>query len=100
MVSHFIQLLPPIPYTITNMGCINDFHRRTSNASRYCTSSSKRTLWCALNHPLLTVDRVKNADFERAMKLVTTRIDVQDDDKLMRLVCKEALKIGALKFDF
>jgi hypothetical protein len=82
------------------MGCINDFHRRTSNASRHCISSSKRTLWCALSHPLLTVDRVKNADFERAMKLVTTRIDVQDDDKLMRLVCKEALKIGALKFDF
>jgi hypothetical protein len=39
-------------------------------------------------------------DFERAMKLVTTRIDCQDDDKLMRLVFKEAVEIGALKFDF
>jgi hypothetical protein len=32
------------------------------------------------------------------MKLVTTRIDVQDDDKLMQLVFKEAKDIGALQF--
>jgi hypothetical protein len=38
-------------------------------------------------------------DFEKAMKLITTRIDVQDDDKLMRLVFKEAMENGALKFD-
>jgi hypothetical protein len=42
---------------------------------------------------------LKGADFERAMKLVTTRIDVQDDDKLMRLVFSEAMEIGALKLD-
>jgi len=46
------------------------------------------------------LDRLKGADFERGMKLVTTRIDVQDDDKLMRLVFNEAMEIGALKFDF
>jgi hypothetical protein len=44
------------------------------------------------------VERVKDTDFERAMKLVTTRIDVQDDDKLMQLVFKEAKDIGALQF--
>jgi hypothetical protein len=49
---------------------------------------------------VLILDRLKNADFERAMKLVTTRIDVQDDDKLMRLVFKEAMDTGALKWDF
>lgn len=54
----------------------------------------------APNSLLLTADRLKNVDFERAMKLVTTRIDCQDDDKLMRLVFKEAVEIGALKFDF
>jgi len=46
------------------------------------------------------LDRLKNADFERAMKLVTGRIDVQDDDRLMRLVFQEALENGALKFEF
>jgi hypothetical protein len=42
------------------------------------------------------VKRVKDTDFERAMKLVTTRIDVHD--KLMQLVFKEAKDIGALQF--
>jgi len=31
------------------------------------------------------------------MKLITTRIDVKDDDKLMRLVFKEAIANGALR---
>lgn len=44
-------------------------------------------------------DRLKNADFEKAMNLITTRIDVKNDDKLMHLVFKEAIANGALKFD-
>jgi len=44
------------------------------------------------------LDRLHGMDFERAMKFVTTRIDVQDDDKLMQLVFKEAKEIGALQF--
>jgi Rab-GTPase-TBC domain len=48
----------------------------------------------------LILDRLKNTDFERAMKLITTRIDVKDDDKLMHLVFKEAIADGALKLDY
>jgi len=44
------------------------------------------------------LDRLHGMDFEKAMKFVTTRIDVQDDDKLMQLVFKEAKEIGALRF--
>jgi hypothetical protein len=44
--------------------------------------------------------RLKNVDFEKGMKLVTGRIDVQNDDKLMHLVFEEALANGALKFQF
>jgi len=44
------------------------------------------------------LDRLHGMDFEKAMKFVTTRIDVQDDDKLMQLVFKEAREIGALRF--
>ena len=46
------------------------------------------------------IDRLKKADFERAMKLVTGKIDVQNDDKLMDLVFEEALGNSALKFEF
>lgn len=31
------------------------------------------------------------------MKLITTRIDVQDDDKLMHMVYKEAVANGGLR---
>ena len=51
-------------------------------------------------HSITNIDRLKNTDFERGMKMVTGRIDVQNDDKLMRLVYHEALGNGALKFDF
>ena len=33
------------------------------------------------------------------MKLVTSRIDVQDDDKLMQMVYKEAVGTGLLKLE-
>jgi hypothetical protein len=46
------------------------------------------------------LDHLKNLDFERGMKLITGRIDVQDDDKLMRLVFQEALANRALEFEF
>ena len=46
---------------------------------------------------VLTVDRLMGMDFERVMKLVTNRIDVQNDDKLMSMVFKEAVANGALK---
>ena len=45
-------------------------------------------------------DRLKDADFEKAMKLVTMRIGVKDDDMLMHLVFKEAVANGALKLGF
>ena len=45
----------------------------------------------------LIVDRLKNADFERAMKLVTARIDVRNDDRLMHLVFKEAIANEAIE---
>ena len=48
---------------------------------------------------VLIVERLKTADFERAMKLVTSRIDVQDDDKLMQMVYKEAVGNGGLKLE-
>jgi hypothetical protein len=48
---------------------------------------------------VLIVDRLKTADFERAMKLVTSRIDVQDDDRLMQMVYKEAVGNGGLKLE-
>ena len=44
-------------------------------------------------------DRLKDADFEKAMNLITTRIDVKNDDKLMHLVFKEARANGALQFE-
>jgi len=44
-------------------------------------------------------DRLKDADFEKAMNLITTRIDVKNDDKLMHLVFKEAIANGALQFE-
>jgi hypothetical protein len=40
---------------------------------------------------------LKNADFERAMKLITGRIDVKNDDRLMHLVFKEAVANGAIQ---
>jgi hypothetical protein len=45
------------------------------------------------------LDRLRDADFERAMKLITTRIDVKNDDKLMHLVFKESVANGALQMD-
>jgi Rab-GTPase-TBC domain len=48
----------------------------------------------------VNVDRLKETDFEKAMRLITARIDVQNDDKLMHLVFKEAVKNGALVVDF
>jgi hypothetical protein len=44
-------------------------------------------------------DRLKNADFEKAMKLITTRINVKNDDKLMHMVFKEAIANGALNMN-
>lgn len=46
---------------------------------------------------ILILDRLKTADFERAMKLVTSRIDVRNDDRLMHLVFKEAVANGAVE---
>lgn len=46
------------------------------------------------------LDRLKDTDFEKAMELITMRIGVKDDDKLMHLVFKEAVANGALNFDF
>ena len=51
----------------------------------------------AYNQKLTLQDRLKNADFERAMKLITARIDVRNDDRLMHLVFKEALANGAVE---
>jgi hypothetical protein len=45
---------------------------------------------------VLMAVRLKRADFERAMKLITTRIDVQDDDKFMQIVYKKAVANGDL----
>lgn len=57
---------------------------------------SSMGLYCATK----IVGRLTSFDFEKGMKLVTGRIDVQDDDKLMHLVFEEALANGALKFQF
>jgi hypothetical protein len=48
----------------------------------------------------LIVERLRDVDFERAMKLITTRIDVKNDDKLMHLVFKESVANGALELEF
>src|SRR2546423_14986447 len=45
----------------------------------------------------LILERLKTADFERGMKLVTSRIDVRNDDRLMHLVFKEAVANGAVE---
>ena len=49
---------------------------------------------------LAKLDRLKDTDFEKAMGLITMRIGVKDDDKLMHLVFKEGVANGALNFEF
>lgn len=96
MVSHTIQLLPPVPHSTTNMGRPNDFQEWPEFAT--CNRSSIAE-WVGWYLPLWgkgNIDRLKDADFERAMKLITTRIDVKNDDKLMHLVFKESVANGAL----
>ena len=101
MVSHPLQLFPPVPHSATNLGCIDDFRRWACYATCY---SSGAVAWIIQYVSPFSetkiLDRLKNVDFERGMKLVTGRIDVQDDDRLMRLVFQEALENGALKFEF
>ena len=53
--------------------------------------------WCLYLLFILILERLKTADFERGMKLVTSRIDVRNDDRLMHLVFKEAVANGAVE---
>lgn len=101
MVSHVIQLFPSISHTTPDLGCIDDLRRWPCHVTCHGTCSAEWIVWYSfLASNGVDIDRLKNADFEKAMNLITTRIDVKDDDKLMHLVFKEAVKNGALKFDF
>jgi hypothetical protein len=60
-----------------------------------CISSVYISCLCLLF--ILILERLKTADFERGMKLVTSRIDVRNDDRLMHLVFKEAVANGAVE---
>jgi hypothetical protein len=99
LVPDIIQLFPPLPYAITNLGCPDDIQRRTEFVTCYCVGIIERIGWYILRYNT-DLDRLKNADFERAMKLITTRIDVKNDDKLMHLVFKESVANGALELNF
>lgn len=104
MVSHFIQLLSSISYPITHLGYPNGLKEWSCIITCHgpCPPQRSCRYWLppfppACDSKLTLQDRLKNADFERAMKLVTARIDVRNDDRLMHLVFKEALANGAVE---
>lgn len=109
MVFDIVQLFTAVSYTITYLGCLDDFLGWACITTRNRSSAPKRLIRYFLpttsHYRYIVVfaaytdriDRLKDTDFEKAMKLITTRIDVKDDDKLMRLVFKEAIANGALR---
>lgn len=87
----FLRVLTLIPF------CVDTWYRYIFFPSRVYTSCRPHVQPHIIPYVHTNSDRLKTADFERAMKLVTSRIDVRNDDRLMHLVFKEAIANGAVE---